>query len=182
MKVTIDEARVGKQPILKIDGIELANIVNGYTLHHDAGQPATLELRIAFGADLSEIEALLENPNVKIIMPEEEPMWKALDRIVSAIICRLFKPKYHVERVERYQLPGRLRIVKWCAAPADAPEDELRRIFAIVDEPQCDDMVVWFYSSLEDIAASPLTLHSLSAAARTHGRPLDALPSGVERR
>ena len=50
-------------------------------------------------------------------------MWKALDRIVSAIICRLFKPKYHVERVERYQLPGRLRIVKWCAAPADAPED-----------------------------------------------------------
>lgn len=44
MKVTIDEARVGKQPILKIDGIELANIVNGYTLHHDAGQPATLEL------------------------------------------------------------------------------------------------------------------------------------------
>lgn len=69
MKVTIDEARVGKQPIL----IELANIVNGYTLHHDAGQPATLELRIAFGADLSEIEALLENPNVKIIMPEEEP-------------------------------------------------------------------------------------------------------------
>ena len=39
-------------------------------------------------------------------------MWKALDRIVSAIICRLFKPKYHVERVERYQLPGRLRIVK----------------------------------------------------------------------
>ena len=70
MKVTIDEARVGKQPILKIDGIELANIVNGYTLHHDAGQPATLELRIAFGA---EIEALIENPNVKIIMPEEEP-------------------------------------------------------------------------------------------------------------
>ena len=62
-------------------------------------------------------------------------MWKALDRIVSAIIRRLFKPKYHVERVERYQLPGRLRIVKWCAAPADAPEDELRRIFSIVDEP-----------------------------------------------
>ena len=50
MKVTIDEARVGKQPILKIDGIELANIVNGYTLHHDAGQPATLELRIAVRA------------------------------------------------------------------------------------------------------------------------------------
>ena len=52
--------------------------------------------------------------------------WKTLDRIVSAIIRRLFKPKDHVERVERYQLPGRLRIVKWCAAPADAPEDELR--------------------------------------------------------
>lgn len=41
MKVTIDEARVGKWPSLKIDGIELANIVDGYTLHHDAGQPAT---------------------------------------------------------------------------------------------------------------------------------------------
>lgn len=81
--------------------------------------------------------------------------WKTLDCIVSAIICRLFKPKHHVERVERYQLPGRLRIVKWCAAPADAPEDELRRIFSIVDEPQCDDMVVWFYSSLEDIGRKP---------------------------
>ena len=66
--------------------------------------------------------------------------WKTLDRIVSAIIRRLFKPKYHVERVERYQLPGRLRIVKWCAAPADAPEDELRRIFSIVDEPESDDI------------------------------------------
>lgn len=31
MKVTIDEARVGKWPSLKIDGIELASIVNGYT-------------------------------------------------------------------------------------------------------------------------------------------------------
>lgn len=28
MKVTIDEARVGKWPSLKIDGIELASIVN----------------------------------------------------------------------------------------------------------------------------------------------------------
>jgi hypothetical protein len=167
MKVTIDEARVGKQPVLKIDGIELANIVNGYTLHHDAGQPATLELRIAFGADLSEIEALLENPNVKIIMPEEEPnVESTCDRIVSAIIRRLFKPKYHVERVERYQLPGRLRIVKWCAAPADAPEDELRRIFSIVDEPQCDDMVVWFYSSLEDIGRKPFDVALLERSGK----------------
>lgn len=55
MKVTIDEARVGKWPSLKIDGIELASIVNGYTLHHDAGQPATLELRIAFGLSLIHI-------------------------------------------------------------------------------------------------------------------------------
>ena len=139
MKVTIDEARVGKWPSLKIDGIELASIVNGYTLHHDAGQPATLELRIAFGADLSEIEALIENPNVKIIMPE---------------------------RVERYQLPGRLRIVKWCAAPADAPEDELRRIFSIVDEPQCDDMVVWFYSSLEDIGRKPFDVALLERSGK----------------
>lgn len=114
MKVTIDEARVGKQPILKIDGIELANIVNGYTLHHDAGQPATLELRIAFGADLSEIEALIENPNVKIIMPEEE----------------------------------------------------LRRIFSIVDEPQCDDMVVWFYSSLEDIGRKPFDVALLERSGK----------------
>lgn len=81
--------------------------------------------------------------------------WKTLDRIVSAIIRRLFKPKYHVERVERYELPGRLRIFKWCAAPADAPEDELRRIFSIVDEPESDDTAVWFYSSLEDIGRKP---------------------------
>jgi hypothetical protein len=108
--------------------------------------------------------------------------WKTLDRIVSAIIRRLFKPKYHVERVERYQLPGRLRIVKWCAAPADAPEDELRRIFSIVDEPESDDTAVWFYSSLEDMAASRLMLHSLSAPERAHDRPLGALPRDVERR
>ena len=104
MKVTIDEARVGKWPSLKIDGIELASIVNGYTLHHDAGQPATLELRIAFGADLSEIEALLEN--------------------------------------------------------------ELRRIFSIVDEPQCDDMVVWFYSSLEDIGRKPFDVALLERSGK----------------
>ena len=79
-------------------------------------------------------------------------MWKALDRIVSAIICRLFKPKYHVERVERYQLPGRLRIVKWCAAPADAP--------------QCDDMVVWFYSSLEDIGRKPFDVALLERSGK----------------
>ena len=72
-------------------------------------------------------------------------MWKALDRIVSAIIRRLFKPKYHVERVERYQLPGRLRIVKWCAAPADAPEDELPRGVSIGDEPQWEDKGGWGY-------------------------------------
>lgn len=166
MKVTIDEARVGKQPILKIDGIELANIVNGYTLHHDAGQPATLELRIAFGADLSEIEALMRTPTSKSLCRRRSPMWKALDRIVSAIIRRLFKPKYHVERVERYQLPGKLRIVKWCAAPADAPEDELRRIFSIVDEPQCDDMVVWFYSSLEDIGRKPFDVALLERSGK----------------
>ena len=99
-------------------------------------------------------------------------MWKALDRIVSAIICRLFKPKYHVERVERYQLPGRLRIVKWCAAPADAPEDELithsifEPIFSIVDEPQCDDMVVWFYSSLEDIGRKPFDVALLERSGK----------------
>ena len=88
-------------------------------------------------------------------------MWKALDRIVSAIICRLFKPKYHAERVERYQLPGRLRIVKWCAAPADAPEDELRRIFSIVDEPESDDVAVWFYSCLVVICRNPFDVARL---------------------
>lgn len=75
-------------------------------------------------------------------------MWKALDRIVSAIIHRLFKPKYHVERVERYQLPGRLRI------------------FSIVDEPQCDDMVVWFYSSLEDIGRKPFDVALLERSGK----------------
>ena len=55
--------------------ISFVSLVDKLSLIHiyDAGQPATLELRIAFGADLSEIEALIENPNVKIIMPEEEP-------------------------------------------------------------------------------------------------------------
>ena len=72
MKVTIDEARVGSWPSVKIDGIELARIVSGYTLHHEAGKPPTLELRLSFGADLSEIEALLKDPNVKIVMPEED--------------------------------------------------------------------------------------------------------------
>lgn len=66
----------------------------------------------------------------------------------------------------RYQLPGRLRIVKWCAAPADAPEDELRRIFSIVDEPQCDDMVVWFYSSLEDIGRKPFDVALLERSGK----------------
>ena len=93
-------------------------------------------------------------------------MWKALDRIVSAIICRIFKPKYHVERVERYPLPGTLRIFKWCASPADAPEVELRRIFTIVDEPQCDDMVVWFYSSLEDIGRMPFDVALLERSGK----------------
>ena len=32
MKVTIDEARVGKQPILKIDGIELAPLLENTEL------------------------------------------------------------------------------------------------------------------------------------------------------
>ena len=67
---------------------------------------------------------------------------------------------------ERYQLPGRLRIVKWCAAPADASEDELRRIFSIVDEPQCDDMVVWFYSSLEDIGRKPFDVALLERSGK----------------
>ena len=62
MKVTIDEARVGNWPSVKIDGIELARIITGYTLH------------LAFGADLSEIETILENPNVRIIQqPEPAP-------------------------------------------------------------------------------------------------------------
>ena len=61
-------------------------------------------------------------------------MWKALDRIVSAIIRRLFKPEYHVERVERYQ--------------------------------QCDDMVVWFYSSLEDIGRKPFAVALLERSGK----------------
>lgn len=74
MKVTIDEARVGNWPSVKIDGIELARIITGYTLRHDAGQPPVLELHLAFGADLSEIETILENPNVHIIQqPEPAP-------------------------------------------------------------------------------------------------------------
>lgn len=102
--------------------------------------------------------------------------WETLDRIVSAIVCRIFKPKYQVERVERYQLPGRLRIVKWCAAPADAPEDELRRIFSIVDEPESDDMAVWFYSSLEDIGRKPFDVALLERSGKDN-RPTIRRPT-----
>ena len=80
--------------------------------------------------------------------------------------CGAKIPLDALARVERYQLPGRLRIVKWCAAPADAPEDELRRIFSIVDEPQCDDMVVWFYSSLEDIGRKPFDVALLERSGK----------------
>ena len=47
-----------------------------------------------------------------------------------------------------------------------APEDELRRIFSIVDEPQCDDMVVWFYSSLEGIGRKPFDVALLERSGK----------------
>ena len=93
-------------------------------------------------------------------------MWKALDRFVSGIIKRIFKLKYHVEHVERYQLPNRLRVVKWCAAPADASDDELRRIFALIDELKSEEMAVWFFSTLEDIGRKPFDVALVERTAK----------------
>lgn len=82
-------------------------------------------------------------------------MWKFLDKAVSALIRRIFRLRYYVAHSETHQLPGRTRTVRWCTAPAGASENDLRRIFATIDEPKSDDMAVWFYSSLEDIGKKP---------------------------
>lgn len=39
-------------------------------------------------------------------------------------------------------------------------------MFSIVDEPQCDDMVVWFYSSLEDIGRKPFDVALLERSGK----------------
>lgn len=48
MIVTIDEARVG-HPSIKLDGMELAGMVNSYTLRHGVDEAPVLELELLPG-------------------------------------------------------------------------------------------------------------------------------------
>lgn len=70
MIVTIDESRVN-YPSIKLDGMELAGMVKSYTLHHGVDEAATLELELLPGTDLSEVKAVLDNPNVFVSVPAE---------------------------------------------------------------------------------------------------------------
>lgn len=68
MIVTIDESRVS-YPSIKLDSMELSHMIRSYTLHHAVNEAPTLELELIPGADLSEVKAILNNPNVTIIPP-----------------------------------------------------------------------------------------------------------------
>lgn len=70
MIVTIDEARVS-HPSIKLDGMELSGMIRSYTLHHAVDEAPTLELELLPGTDLSEIKAILDNPNVVVSVPAE---------------------------------------------------------------------------------------------------------------
>lgn len=70
MIVTIDEARVS-HPSIKLDGMELSGMIRSYTLHHAVDEAPTLELELLPGTDLSEIKAILDNPNVFVSVPAE---------------------------------------------------------------------------------------------------------------
>lgn len=71
MIVTVDETRVS-YPSIKLDSMELAHMVKSYTLRHVAGEAPVLELELLPGTDLSEFKAVLDDPNVNIIMPPAE--------------------------------------------------------------------------------------------------------------
>lgn len=70
MIVTIDEARTG-YPSIKLDGMELAGMVKSYTLRHGVDEAPVLELELLPGADLSEVKAILDSPNVFVSVPAE---------------------------------------------------------------------------------------------------------------
>lgn len=70
MIVTIDEDRVG-YPSIKLDGMELAGMVKSYTLRHSVDEAPVLELELLPGTDLSEVKAVLDNPNVFVSVPAE---------------------------------------------------------------------------------------------------------------
>lgn len=93
-------------------------------------------------------------------------MFKFIDRVASAIIRRIFRPRFFIARAESQQLPSGLRVVKWCTAPANATDDELRRIFALSDVPESDDVTIWFYSSLKDIGKRPYDVAMLTRSQR----------------
>lgn len=70
MIVTIDESRVS-YPSIKLDSMELSHMIRSYTLHHAVDEVPTLELELLPGADLSEVKAILNNPNVFVSVPAE---------------------------------------------------------------------------------------------------------------
>ena len=71
MIVTIDEARVG-HPSIKLDAAELSGMIRSYTLHHAAGEAPTLDLELLPGTDLAEVKAILDSPNVNVIVPPDQ--------------------------------------------------------------------------------------------------------------
>ena len=70
MIVTIDESRVS-YPSIKLDSMELSHMIRSYTLHHAVDEVPTLELEFLPGTDLSEVKAILNNPNVFVSVPAE---------------------------------------------------------------------------------------------------------------
>lgn len=70
MIVTIDESRVA-YPSIKLDSMELSHMIRSYTLHHAVDEAPTLELELLPGTDLSEVKAILNNPNVFVSVPAE---------------------------------------------------------------------------------------------------------------
>ena len=70
MIVTIDESRVA-YPSIKLDSMELSHMIRSYTLHHAVDEVPTLELELLPGTDLSEVKAILNNPNVFVSVPAE---------------------------------------------------------------------------------------------------------------
>jgi len=85
-------------------------------------------------------------------------MLKWIDKAISRLLRRLFRPRFFVARAERQMILGKVRSIKWCVAPADASDKDLLRIFALIDEPESENVTVWFCSSLKDIGKRPFDI------------------------
>ena len=93
-------------------------------------------------------------------------MWKTIDKAISTLLRWLFRPRFFVARAEQHRLPSGTRTVKWCTAPANASDAEMRRIFAKIDAPESECMAVWFYTSLKDIGKRPYDIALLERNGR----------------